>query len=165
LSENSEIPVVIDPIIRSSSGYQLVDEKDLSAYTETIGPKAHLLTPNVYEATLLSGIDIKDTNDMKKAAKNICQIISAPCLIKGGHLHDSPTDVLYDGEKFAQFTNERIEKAVHGTGCYLSSTLLGYLVRGHSIHEACTLAIQNTADAIKKAVPIGQGQHIIQFYL
>jgi hydroxymethylpyrimidine/phosphomethylpyrimidine kinase len=162
LSESPEIPVVIDPIIQSSSGYRLLDKEDLSAYTETIGPKAKLLTPNIHEAILLSGMDIKNIDDMKKAAKRIFQTTLAPCLIKGGHLNDQPTDVLYDGEKFFLFSNDRVEKAVHGTGCFLSSSLLGYLVQGRPLQKACKLAIQDAADAIKRAVPIGHGQHIIQ---
>jgi hydroxymethylpyrimidine/phosphomethylpyrimidine kinase len=162
LSENPGIPVVVDPVIRSSSGYPLLDNEDLFAYTEAIGPKANLLTPNIHEAKLLSGMDIKDTSDMKKVAERIFQTTSVPCLLKGGHLKDQPTDVLYDGEKFTLFANDRIDKAVHGTGCFLSSSLLGYLVLDHPIRKACKLAINDTADAIKKAVPIGHGQHIIQ---
>lgn len=162
ISEHPGIPVVVDPVIRSGSGYPLFDEEDLSAYTEAIGPKACLLTPNIHEAKLLSGLDIEDTSDMKKAAEKIFQTTSAPCLLKGGHLEDHPIDVLYDGENFTLFANERIAKAVHGTGCFLSSSLLGYLARDHPIQKACRLAIQDTADAIKKAVPIGHGQHIIQ---
>lgn len=162
LSKNPEIPLVVDPIIRSSSGYWLLDKADLSAYTETIGPKASLLTPNIHEAKLLSGIDIRDINDMKKAAERIFHTITAPCLLKGGHLKDPPTDVLYDGKKHTLFANEKIERAVHGTGCFLSSSILGYLVLGHSIQKSCKLAIQDTSHAIKNAVPIGHGQYIIQ---
>jgi hydroxymethylpyrimidine/phosphomethylpyrimidine kinase len=162
LSENPGIPVVVDPVIKSSSGHQLLDKADLSAYIETIGPKANLLTPNIHEATLLSGMEIKDITDMKKAAEWIFQTTLAPCLLKGGHLKDQPTDVLFEGELFTLFANERIEKAVHGTGCFLSSSVLGYLVLGHPIQDACKLAIEDTADAIKKAVSIGRGQHIIQ---
>lgn len=163
LAENPEIPLVVDPIIRSSSGYRFLDEADLSAYTETIGPKASLLTPNIHEAKLLSGIDIRDINDMKNAAERICHTITAPCLLKGGHLKDPPTDVLFEGNKHTLFTNEKIERAVHGTGCFLSSSILSYLVQGHSVQKACKMAIQDTAVAIKNAVPIGHGQHIIQF--
>lgn len=162
LAENPGIPAVVDPVIRSSSGDMLLDKEDLSAYTETIGPMANLLTPNIHEAKLLSGLDINDTGDMRKAAEKIFQKTEAPCLLKGGHLKGQPTDVLFDGENFTLFTNERITKAVHGTGCFLSSSLLGYLVRDNPIQKACKLAIKDTADAIKKAVPIGHGQHIIQ---
>ena len=162
LSENPEIPVVVDPIIKSSSGYPLLDKKDLPFYTETLGPKANLLTPNIHEAKLLSKMAIEDIVGMKKAAERIFQMTAAPCLIKGGHLKGRPSDVLFDGENFTRFSNERIDKSVHGTGCFLSSSLLGYLVFGHPLHKACELAIKDTTDAIKKAQPIGQGQHIIQ---
>lgn len=162
LSENPKIPLVVDPIVRSSSGYWLLDKTDLSAYTETIGPKASLLTPNIHEAKLLSGVDIRDIDDMKMAAEKIFHMITAPCLLKGGHLENSLTDVLFDGKKHTMFANERIERAVHGTGCFLSASILGYLVLGHSLKKACKLAIHDTAEAIKKALPIGHGQYIIQ---
>ncbi len=163
LSENPDIPLVVDPIIRSSSGYSLLENVDLPAYTESIGPKASLLTPNIPEAELLSGIQIRDISDMKKAAEWISHTIKAPCLLKGGHLIDSPTDVLYNGKKHILFRNEKIDKEVHGTGCFLSSSILGYLVGGRSLQNACKLGIEDTADAIKKALAIGHGQHIIQF--
>jgi hydroxymethylpyrimidine kinase/phosphomethylpyrimidine kinase len=163
LPENPEIPKIVDPIIRSSSGYWFLDETDLSAYTETIGPKASLLTPNIHEAKLLSGMDIRDIDDMKNAAERIFTMITSPCLLKGCHLKDSSIDVLFDGKKHTVFTNKKIERDVHGTGCFLSSSILGYLVRGHSVQKACKTAIQDTADAIRNAVPIGHGQHIIQF--
>ncbi|MCK4931214.1 MAG: bifunctional hydroxymethylpyrimidine kinase/phosphomethylpyrimidine kinase [Candidatus Aminicenantes bacterium] len=165
LSKNPEIPLVVDPIMKSSSGYWLLEKTNISAYTEAIGPKVSLLTPNLHEAKLLSGIDIKTINDMKKAAESVFNTINTPCLVTGGHLKDFPTDVLYDGKKHTLFENEKIERSVHGTGCFLSSSILGYLVLGHSIRRACRLGVQDTTDAIKKAVPIGHGQHIIKFGL
>lgn len=161
LSENPEIPSIVDPVIQASSGYSFLDENDLAAYTERIGPKVSLLTPNILEAKLLSGMDVRNIDDMKNAAERISLTITAPCLLTGGHLEDSSTDVLFDGKKFTVFTNEKIRKDVHGTGCFLSSSILGYLVMGHSVQKACRMAIQDTAEAIKNAIPIGHGQHII----
>ncbi len=165
LSENPEIPLVVDPIMKSSSGYWLLEKTEISAYTEVIGPKVSLFTPNLHEAKLLSGIEIITINDMKKAAESIFNAINTPCLVTGGHLKDFPIDVLYDGKKHTLFENEKIERSVHGTGCFLSSSILAYLVLGHSIRRACRLGVQDTIDAIKKAVPIGHGQHIIKFGL
>lgn len=164
LSENPDLPLVMDPIVRSSSGYRFLESVDLSVYTESIGPKASLITPNIPEAELLSGMQIRDISGMKRAAEKISQTIKAPCLLKGGHIKGSPTDVLYDGKKHALFANEKIEKDVHGTGCFLSSRILGYLVRGRSLQNACRLGIKDTAEAIQMAEPIGHGQHIIQFH-
>jgi len=163
LSENAENPLVIDPVIRSSSGYWFLEKTDISAYTESIGARASLVTPNIYEAEILSGIAIRNITDMRKAAEKISRKVAAPCLIKGGHLKEAPTDVLYDGHKHTLFANDKIERAVHGTGCFLSSSILGYLVMGQTLQKACKLAIRDTAEAIKTAAPIGQGQHIIQF--
>jgi hydroxymethylpyrimidine/phosphomethylpyrimidine kinase len=163
LGENAEKPLVIDPVIRSSSGYWLLEKADISAYSESIGPMASLLTPNIYEAEILSGLEIRNITDMKKATEKIARTINAPCLIKGGHLNKTPTDVLYDGQKHTLFANVKIERTVHGTGCFLSSSILGYLVMGQTLQKACKLGIRDTAEAIKNAVPVGQGQSIIQF--
>jgi hydroxymethylpyrimidine/phosphomethylpyrimidine kinase len=163
LTEKPDIPLVVDPIMKSSSGYWLLKKADISAYTEAIGPKASLLTPNIHEAKLLSGIDIRNINDMKEAVERISHTIMTPCLLKGGHLKDSPIDILYDGKKHFLFKKEKIKRTVHGTGCFLSSSILGYLVQENSLQRACRLGIQSTTKAIKNAMPIGQGQHIIQF--
>lgn len=163
LSENFEIPIVVDPIIKSSSGFLLLEKDNIGAYTETIGPRASLLTPNLYEATLLSGEDIQNIGDMKKAAERIFCLCKTPCLVKGGHLKGSPIDVLYDGKRHILYKRAKIRKKVHGTGCFLSSSILGYLVQGKSIQDACALGVQTTTEAIKNAIPIGHGQHVIQF--
>jgi hydroxymethylpyrimidine/phosphomethylpyrimidine kinase len=162
LSENAEKPLVVDPIMRSSSGFWLLGKANISAYTDSIGPRASLLTPNIHEAEILSGFEIRNITDMKKAAEKISHRITAPCLIKGGHLKNDPTDVLYDGQKHTLFKSDKIEKSVHGTGCFLSSSILGYLVMGQTLQNACKRGIQDTAEAIKRAEPIGFGQHIIR---
>jgi hydroxymethylpyrimidine/phosphomethylpyrimidine kinase len=163
LSKHPEIPIVVDPILKSSSGFWLLEKEDISVYTEMVGSKASLLTPNIYEATVLSGMDIHNIGDMKKAAERIFHVCKTPCLVKGGHLKDSPVDALFDGKSHFLYKKEKIQKSVHGTGCLLSSSILGYLVQGHSIKYACALGIQLTTEAIKNAIPVGHGQYIFQF--
>ena len=95
---------------------------------------------------------------MKKAARTICNKVAAPCLLKGGHLTGSAIDVLYDGRQFFLFPHKKIPLDVHGTGCFLSSSLLCYLVQKKALPEACSLAIEFTQTAIKKAVTWGKGR-------
>ena len=100
---------------------------------------------------------------MKKAAKSIFTLSNIPCFIKGGHFPKQMVDLLYDGNEFHFFKKKKIKKKVHGTGCFLSSSLLGYMAKGNSLEKACLLATQLTHNTIKNAVQIGQGQNIISF--
>lgn len=163
LANNSKIPKVIDPVFKSSSGTWLLEKEAIPSYISKIKGKASLLTPNLEEALMISGIRIRTSEDMKKAAEKIFQISTIPCLIKGGDLDRQKLDLLYDGKKFHSFKKDKIEKKVHGTGCFFSSSLLAYLVKGNSLEKACFLANKLTHKAIKAAARIGRGQYIIHF--
>jgi hydroxymethylpyrimidine/phosphomethylpyrimidine kinase len=165
LAENPQIPKVIDPVFKSSSGTWLLEKKSITAYISAVKEKASLLTPNINEATLISGIKIKNANDMKKAALTIYSLSGIPCLLKGGHLPEKMADLLYDGKEFHFFKKEKIKKSVHGTGCFLSSSILAYLAKGHSLEKACSLATELTHEAIKSSMRIGKGQFLISFPL
>jgi hydroxymethylpyrimidine/phosphomethylpyrimidine kinase len=161
LTDNPNIPKVVDTVFKSSSGAWLLERSSIPRYISEIKGKASLLTPNLEEASMISGIKIKSTEDMKKAAQSIFSFSSIPCLIKGGHFPKQVVNLLYDGDKFHFFKKEKVRKKVHGTGCFLSSSLLAYMVKGNSLEKACLLATQLTYKAIKEAVRIGQGQNII----
>lgn len=163
LENNPNIQKVVDPVFKSSSGAWLLERDSVPSYISEISGKASLLTPNLEEASMISGINIENIEDMKKAAKRIFSLSSIPCLIKGGHLPGQMVNLLYEGNKFHLFKEEKIKKNVHGTGCFLSSSLLAYLVKGNSLEKACLLATQFTHEAIKNSIQIGHGQHIISF--
>jgi hydroxymethylpyrimidine/phosphomethylpyrimidine kinase len=163
LTDNPNIKKVVDPVFKSSSGAWLLEKDSIPDYISEIKGKASLLTPNLEEASMISGTKIKNTKDMKKAAKSIFNLSSIPCFITGGHFPEQMVNLLYDGNEFHSFKKEKIKKNVHGTGCFLSSSLLGYLAKGNSLEKACFLATQLTHKAIKNAVKIGQGQNIISF--
>jgi hydroxymethylpyrimidine/phosphomethylpyrimidine kinase len=101
---------------------------------------------------------------MREAARIIAASIEAPCLVKGGHLAGEAADVLYDGNDFTLFEREKIAADVHGTGCLLSSSLLCFLVRGHSLAQACGLAATWTHRAIRRSSRIGKGRPIALFF-
>lgn len=165
LSEDTGIKKIIDPVFKSTSGKWLFDKDAVTKYTKKISGKASLITPNIEEAILISNIPVTSTDDMRKAAEIIYNLTGIPCLIKGGHLKSSTTDVLYDGKNIYTFKRERIDKMVHGTGCFLSSSILGYMVGDIPLKDACSLASRLTYKAIKKAIPLGQGQNLISFPL
>jgi hydroxymethylpyrimidine/phosphomethylpyrimidine kinase len=165
LAENPQIPKVIDPVFKSSSGAWLLEKKSIPAYILAIREKASLLTPNINEATLISGIKIKNTNDMKRAARKIYSLSGIPCLLKGGHLSEKVADLLYDGKEFHFFKKKKLKKNVHGTGCFLSSSILAYLAKGYSLEKACSLATELTHQALKSSIRVGKGQFLIPFPL
>jgi len=165
LRANANIPKVIDPIFKASTGTWLLQKEALSAYLEKMEGLVTLLTPNLEEASLLTGIKIKSQGDLKEAAQKIFLDSNIPCLITGGHRPGPKTDLLFDGQKFHFFQQPEIKKKVHGSGCFLSSAILVYLAQGEKLTGACSQAAKLTHRAFKKAVRIGQGQHYINFPL
>lgn len=163
LANHPRIPRVLDPVFKSSSVSWLIEEKAIPEYIKELRGKATLLTPNLEEASMISGIEVNKLDDMKKAAKIIFERTESPCLIKGGHLKKGISDILFDGEKYHVFKTQRLDKKVHGTGCFLSSSLLAYIVRGMTIEQAVREATKITHRAIETSVQVGQGQHIINF--
>lgn len=161
LTDNPKIPIVIDPVFKSSGGNWLFNKKSIPDYMAKIRAKASLLTPNLAEAEWISEIKVRNAEEMRVSAKKIYAMTSIPCLIKGGHLPDQNLDILFDGKAYASFKNRKLKKTVHGTGCYLSSSVLCHLVNGSSLDQAVSLAIKTTHEAIKKAIKIGKGQLII----
>jgi len=161
LSENQGIPKVVDPVFRSTSGTWLLEKKAVPEFMESISEKTDLITPNIPEAALILGESINSIEEAGRAAFRIFHNWGIPCLIKGGHLAGKVRDILYDGERFHQYEGQRIEKSVHGTGCFLSSSLLSMLATGMILEKACAAAIEATRRAVAGAVSTGHGQHVI----
>lgn len=160
LSDRSNIPIVIDPVFKSSSGNWLFEKKYIQEYMTKIRGKVSLLTPNLTEAEWISKMEVSNVEEMHESAKKIFDLTSIPCLIKGGHLPYQNVDILFDGKEFFRFENKKLNKSVHGTGCFLSSTILCRLVNGSSMVTAVSLAIKDTHEAMKIALKIGKGQLI-----
>jgi hydroxymethylpyrimidine/phosphomethylpyrimidine kinase len=161
LSANPKIPIVIDPVFRSGGGTWLFEKKRIPEYIAKIREKASLLTPNLAEAEWISGLRVSDADEMQASAEKIYALTSIPCLVKGGHLRDQNVDILFDGKNFFRFKNKKLKKGVHGTGCFLSSSILCHLVSGYSLDKAVSSGIEATRQAIKTAVLTGKGQFMI----
>jgi hydroxymethylpyrimidine/phosphomethylpyrimidine kinase len=160
LARHRDIPIVVDPVFRSSSGRWLLEKEAVPSYISQIKGRISVLTPNLIEAALISGRRLRDPEAMKEAARRIVDRIAAPCLVKGGHLVRGVMDVLYDGRQLYLFPHEKVPLDVHGSGCFLSSSLLSYLVMGKPLAEACALASEITQMALRKAVRLGKGRKI-----
>jgi hydroxymethylpyrimidine/phosphomethylpyrimidine kinase len=160
LSEIKSIPVVVDPVFRSSSGTWLLEKETISAYIAKIRGRIFVLTPNLAEAALISGQSVKSFQEMKEAARKISDLAESPCYIKGGHLEKRVIDLLFDGKSFHSFEKEKIKKDVRGTGCFLSSSLVCYLAKGYSLVQASELASDFTHRNIRRAVRAGKGRFV-----
>ena len=160
LSDNPDTPRIIDPVFKSSSGRWLLEKKSIPAYMRKIKGKASLLTPNLMEAEWISGIKIQKEADMLRAAEKIFTLAQISCLIKGGHLEDRNVDILFDGKTVNRYRSQKLKKTVHGTGCYLSSVILCFLVSGLPLEKAISLAKKATQEAMNKTVRIGKGQEV-----
>lgn len=163
LARHEGLPRVIDPVLKSSSGALLLERKAWPRFLEAIEGQASLITPNIEEAAALSGLPVRAVGDMRLAAEKIHLRCGIPCLVKGGHLEGQAVDVLFDGRECTAFPHEKLARNVRGTGCYLSSTILGYLAEGRPLREACGLAIVRTGRAIRAAAPAGDGIWVFDF--
>lgn len=150
--------LVVDPIIRSSNGKTLLSKKGVDAVQSKLLPLALIVTPNLPEAQVLSGIPIRSDKDRKKAAKVILKTGVKWVLIKGGHGKKHADDYLTDGKKEYIFQARRLEQeGLHGTGCALSAALACGLARGLKVPEAVEHAKGFVSMGIAQGVRAGNG--------
>ncbi|MFN7949077.1 MAG: bifunctional hydroxymethylpyrimidine kinase/phosphomethylpyrimidine kinase [Blastocatellia bacterium] len=157
--------VIVDPVIRSTSGYDLIDDAATAALRERLLPLADVITPNMAEAERLTGLEVKNLEQMKVAARMIHEsafqaqpAASRAVLVKGGHLDDAAVDVLYDGRDFRLFQTAKLEsRNTHGTGCTLSAAIAALLARGCDIPTATERAKTYVTEAIRTAPDLGHG--------
>ena len=153
--------LVIDPVTVSSTGVPLVNDRALEFMKDYLFPLAKVITPNIYEASLFTGINIQDEDDMKKAAIKLKGFGSETVIITGGHLERQTIDVLlYEGE-FLSLQREKIEGEYHGTGCVFSSAITACLALGYDVRETSVKANEFVWNAIKSAFSIGKGMKIL----
>lgn len=150
--------IVIDPVMISSSGCKLVSDNVISYLKEKLFPLATLITPNIPEAEILSGIKIKNEDDMIKVVKNIYDNYNCAVLCKGGHSINNANDLLYNGDRFIWFYGEKINnKNTHGTGCSLSSAISANIAKGQNLEQAIQNAKNYISGALKSMLVIGNG--------
>jgi len=151
--------IVVDPVMISKSGARLLREDAIRTLKSSLIPLAAIVTPNLEEAGLLCGKEVRDLDSMKEAARLICDMGAGSVLIKGGHLTgDKATDVFYDGKDFHNFETGFIDTPhTHGTGCTLSAALAANLALGKTVLQAVEIAKKYIYEAIGKAEPIGHG--------
>lgn len=151
--------VVVDPVMFSKSGATLLCEEAKDVLVKNLIPLASVITPNLLEASKLTESEVRSLADMRKAAKKIYKMGAKAVIIKGGHLEgDEAIDILYDGEKFEEFSTKKIEsKNTHGTGCTYASAIATLLAKGKPLVVAMREAKEFITLSIKHGLNIGRG--------
>ncbi|MGA9813992.1 MAG: bifunctional hydroxymethylpyrimidine kinase/phosphomethylpyrimidine kinase [Terriglobales bacterium] len=153
--------VVLDPIIKSSSGHELIDATGLRLLLERLLPRATVITPNVDEAAALTGLAVTNLEQMRVAATRLHEMGASAVVITGGHLEkaiDFLSFTTRHGTEQEVFKSNRLEsKSTHGTGCAFSTTMACHLARSRGLPEAVLLSKAYVAAAIANAHPLGRG--------
>lgn len=148
--------IVLDPVIRSTSGYDLIDEEATRLIRDRLFPLADLMTPNMAEAERLTGLKVESLAEMEVAGQRLTALGARAVLVKGGHLKDEATDLLIEASGTRYFPAKRIEtRNTHGTGCRLSSAIAALLATGYGLHESISRAKVYLAEALLTAPDIG----------
>ncbi|RLA86988.1 MAG: bifunctional hydroxymethylpyrimidine kinase/phosphomethylpyrimidine kinase [Deltaproteobacteria bacterium] len=156
--------VVVDPVMVAKGGERLLEKKAQEALIAKLFPLASLVTPNIPEAEVLSGMRIEGEEEMLEASRRIRALGPKAVLIKGGHLEGEPVDLLYDGEPHF-FRHPRLPKEeVHGTGCVLASAIAAELAKGQGLLEAVGAARELVLAGIKGALEVGKGRAVVDPY-
>jgi hydroxymethylpyrimidine/phosphomethylpyrimidine kinase len=156
---HSLTPYVLDPVMVATSGDPLLAPDAVHAIESELLPLADLVTPNLDEARMLSGIEVHDVDSMKRAASILVDRGARAALIKGGHLSgEEAIDVLDSGESVQVFRHPRIDtRHTHGTGCTLSSAIAAHFALGHSLLDSVERSLDFVHRAIGAAPGLGSG--------
>ena len=150
--------IVVDPVMVATSGSSLLKTEAIQTLMDRLLPLAELVTPNIPEAQMLSGMDIHDEKDMEAAAKIIGDTFGCAVLLKGGHSINDANDLLYMGGKSRWFLGKRIHNPnTHGTGCTLSSAIASNLAKGLSLEESVKRAKAYISGALADMLDLGAG--------
>ena len=166
LRSDAREKIVLDPVMIAKSGDALLQPEARAALMKELLPLALVVTPNLHEAEALAGIPVATESDMEEAARRIMALGPRNVLVKGGHLRDSATDILWNGRDFTRFTAPRLASAsTHGTGCTLSSAIAACLARGHVLKDAVSEAKAYVTAAIREGFQAGGGVGALRHFV
>ena len=157
--------LVVDPVLRSSSGELLLQTGAITSLKRNLFPNALIVTPNIPEAEALAGLSIDCERDMDFAAGKLLDLGPSYVLIKGGHLNGPATDTLYGGRTVLSFSTPRRKGEFHGTGCVFSSAITVFIARGYPVERAVEKAKHFVDMMLKSARPVGRNRKALYFQL
>ena len=150
--------IVVDPVMVATSGARLINDSAINTLEEKLLPIADVITPNIPETEVLSGMKISDKDDMEKAAVSIGEKFKCAVLVKGGHSINDADDILYSNGKITYFKGKRIDNPnTHGTGCTLSSAIAANLAKGYSLEKSVERAKEYISGALGAMLDLGKG--------
>ena len=150
--------IVADPVMVATSGARLIEEAAIETLKSEILPLATVITPNIPEAEVISGMIIGSAGDMEEAAKKIHDEFGCAVLLKGGHSINDANDLLYNGSEKTWFYGERINNPnTHGTGCTLSSAIASNLAKGLDLESSVRRAKEYLSGALSAMLDLGSG--------
>ena len=151
---------VLDPVMVSKNGSKLLNDDAVSELINTLLPQCYLVTPNIPEAEIITGVTINNLKSMKQAAENIKNLGCRFVFLTGGHMDKSgfSNDILFDGNEFKEYGSKRVKtKNTHGTGCTISSAVCAYLAKNYEIRDAVAYAKNYIFQAINNNLNLGKG--------
>ena len=151
--------IILDPVMVAKGGFKLINEKAIKTLKENLMRKAHLITPNIPEAEVLTKTKIKSLEDMIDAANILLELGVKNVLVKGGHRNTKiMNDVFLSGKELKIFKNKKIKtKNTHGTGCTLSSAIATFFACGKTLNKSCELGIKYVNQSIGSGLNYGKG--------
>lgn len=161
--------IVVDTVMVATSGARLISENAVAALKEKLLPMATVVTPNIPEAQVLSGVDISGKSDMEKVAGIIGDTYGCAVLLKGGHSISNADDLLYANGKMIWIEGRRIDNPnTHGTGCTLSSAVAANLAKGYSLENSVERAKEYITKVLELQLNLGKGSgplnHFVEYY-
>lgn len=159
------LPLVVDPVMVAKSGDHLLQPSAVKKVKTDLLPLAMVATPNLPEAEVLSGLEIRTLEAAKEAAKAIADLGPSVVVVKGGHLPGEPVDVVWDGSAFHELRAERIETtATHGTGCTFSAAIAANLALGLDPLDAISAAKRYLTEALRHGYAVGDGHSPVDHF-
>ena len=150
--------LVVDPVMVAKGGDKLLQDEAIQTLKEELLPHALVLTPNIPEAEVLTGLPIKTMTDARRAAKTLISMGPKTVVVKGGHRKGKPIDIFYDGTSYYEFTADRITTTSdHGTGCTFSAAITANLAKNLSVKDAVEQAKTYVSASLRSAYPVGRG--------
>ena len=166
LRAHGQTRIVLDPVMVAKSGAPLLQPDARTALIEAVLPLAEVVTPNLHEASVLAGLPVATEADMQEAARRIHAQGPRHVLVKGGHLKDSATDILFDGRSFTRFPAPRLDSNnTHGTGCTYSAAIAAGLALGAPLAAAIGESKAYVTAAIREGFPAGRGVGVLRHFV
>jgi len=151
-------PLVVDPVLVSKNGAPLLASEAVDALKHRLLPHAFLLTPNLEEAALITGLEVRDASSMREAARKLAALGPRAVLVKGGHLQGDAIDILFQAGAWREFRAPRINsRNTHGTGCTFSAAITAALALGCDLEAAIGRAKHYITEAIRTSPALGKG--------